>query len=177
MSREFSKSQSGTGVFGRATVSNTGGVGVEGVGGGIGVQGTGSNVGVRALGDAIAVEALVTAGDGVGFLADVSDLGPLAVAGKFVGGGANSAVAISARGPVEFPTASGMATVPSGQSFVVVTTRVPADARILAVLNQQPGISNHATVQCAERLTATSFQIQLTVAPANNVKVAWFLLG
>jgi hypothetical protein len=132
---------------------------------------------VRALGDGIAVEAIVTAGDGVGFKADVSDLGALAVAGKFIGGGANHAVAVSARGPVEFLTASGVATVPNGQTFVVVSTRVPSDARILAVLNQQPGVGNKATVQCAERLNATSFQIQLTAAPSNAVKVAWFVIG
>ena len=145
--------------------------------GGIGVQGTGTNIGVRALGDAIAFEALVTAGDGVGFQADVSGLGTNAIAGKFVGGGPNNALALSARGPVEFPTASGVATVQAGHSFVVVSTRVPADARILAVLNEQPGVGNRATVQCAERLNASSFQIQLTLAPDNPVKVAWFVIG
>jgi hypothetical protein len=172
----ISKSPSGTGVIGRA-ISGNGGTGVQGISNGIGVEGSGTNVGVRALSDAVGFEAQVSNADGVGFQADVSLLGASAVAAEFTGGGANDAIALRARGPVAFPTASGIATIQSGHFNVVVNTRVPANARILAVLNDLPGIPNNAVVQCAVRLNASQFQIQLTHAPDNNVSVAWFVIG
>jgi len=107
----------------------------------------------------------------------VSALGPGAVGGQFIGGGPNYGYALSTRGPIEFLNTSGTATVHAGDHFVVVNARVPTDAMILAVMNSDPGIGNHAQVQFAVRLSATQFQIQMSAAPANSVKVGWFVLG
>jgi hypothetical protein len=174
-----SKSSAGIGVLGTAS-SATGSNrrGVVGRGAEAGVVGDGGDVGVLGLGEAVGIEGDVTNPDGVAVAGDVSGLGPSAVGGSFIGGGANHSLALRADGPVRFPASSGIATIPSGQTNVNVTgVYVPVGSKILATLMELPGIGNHATLQIAARLNDTSFELLLTGAPDNSVKVAWFVIN
>ena len=98
--------------------------------------------------------------------------------GNFIGGGTNHSVALKADGPIKFPSSSGIATIPSGQTNVNVTgVHVPAGSKILATLMELPGIGNPARLFLATRLSDTSFELLLTAAPDNSVKVAWLVIN
>ena len=91
--------------------------------------------------------------------------------------------ALVAEGRVEFST-SGLKTVPSGESSVVVNPGVPIPdtARILCTLESlQPGLSVERTQKLPGQLgVADQFQVYLNGAAANlrkPTRVAWFLIG
>jgi hypothetical protein len=174
-----SKSGNGIGVLGvsnAATGSNR--RGVVGRGADVGVSGDGIKVGVLGLGESVGIEGVVTNLDGIAVHGDVSDLGPSAMGGNFIGGGSNHAAALVADGPIRFPSSSGIATIPSGQTNVNVTgVHVPAGSKILATLMELPGIGNNARLFLATRLSDTSFELLLTAAPDNSVKVAWLVIN
>jgi hypothetical protein len=115
---------------------------------------------------------------GIAVHGDVSDLGASAMGGNFIGGGPNHAAALVANGPIRFPSSSGIATIPSGQTNVNVTgVHVPVGSKILATLMELPGVGNNARLFLATRLDDTSFELLLTAVPNNSVKVAWLIIN
>lgn len=196
----FGVSGFGSGATGAGTIgssSKPGGSGAQGInqsttGEGVGVKGeskSGGDIGVLGIATASTgsnrrgvvgrgIEGEVTNPDGLAVNGDVSGLGASAVGGNFIGGGPNHSVALKAEGPIKFPSSSGIATIASGQTNVNVTSvHCPAGSKILATLMELPGISNPARLWLAARLNDTSFELLLTAAPDNSVKVAWFIIN
>ena len=110
-----------------------------------------------------------TAGRGVNGLA-TSGIGVYAAAGT-------SGTAFHAQGRVSFSTA-GLATIGAGTASAVVSPGLDltSSSKILCTLegNPGPGVTIHRVVK---NTADDYFTIYLTAAAANNVKVAWFLIG
>src|SRR5262245_22446204 len=101
---------------------------------------------MQALGGTVGIDAFASDSSGVAVRGDISDGGPSAIAGHFVGGGANHAVAILLKGPRSSPHC--------GNSRVILATRPSSFVR---------------------GLTIRRSEILLTNASTDAVKVAWLI--
>jgi hypothetical protein len=83
--------------------------------------------------------------------------------------------ALRAVGKVSFNSA-GVGRFKRGESAKVVTgVTVPATAKILVTLNQDPGPGN--TLKLARRVSATSFEVQLLVAASKATRFSYFVIA
>lgn len=176
--RGESKSGSGIGVEGRAAAAS--GVarrGVLGFGKDAGVVGESPKSGMQAFGGTVGIEAFASENTGVAVRGDMSDGGPAAIAGHFIGGGPNRAIALKTQGPIQFGGSTGVVTIPAGETNRNVTgVFCPPGSKIFATMQDFPGLTNNATVQLCARLDNNSFEVLLTRAPAEAVRVAWLIV-
>ena len=145
---------------------------------GVSVATTGPGMGVRGETNSpsgFGVAGLATgASGGAGVLGEALRAG--AVGGVFAGSG--GAVALEVDGPVEFLTSSGIATIPAGDSSVVVSPGfdITPSAVILCTLMTDPG-GTTTVAHVIKDAAADSFEVNLTADATRNVKVGWFVIS